>query len=245
MPEAAPSAPGTPRPARRRGRTTLLIACAAVLGVVAGVCTGYIVQADRAPDRLPALSQPAIEQAKGEPQPLSAARDRVVRTDGDLRRLLLRAPKGAHDRSGGMDDNAWMDAQSVASTYERPEWAFSELLEAGFRRAATVTWTENGLDVEIRLTQYRDVESLATRDAALEQQEAMNSNFEAGTPEYIPGSGNGVVHVGSRRSSESGLYEAEAVAARGDLLMDIWITGDRPVGKKRAVQLARAQWERM
>lgn len=38
---------------RRRGRTALLIAAAVVLGLVAGTCAGYLVQADREPTGLP------------------------------------------------------------------------------------------------------------------------------------------------------------------------------------------------
>ncbi|MFI5798411.1 hypothetical protein [Streptomyces sp. NPDC051677] len=53
-----------------------MIAGAAVLGIVAGACTGYLIQADRAPTALPPLSQPVVGQAKGEVEPLSAAQDR-------------------------------------------------------------------------------------------------------------------------------------------------------------------------
>ena len=69
-PETA-AAPGTVEPetaaapvrARRRGRTALLIAGAVVLGLVAGTCTGYLVQADREPTKLPPLSQPTLKQS--------------------------------------------------------------------------------------------------------------------------------------------------------------------------------------
>lgn len=217
-----------------------------MLGVVAGVCTGYIVQADRAVDQLPVLSQPHIAQAEGAPQPLTAAQDRAVRTEGDLRRLLVRAPKGARDRFGGTGDDAWMDTADVASSYVDTEGAFSHLLESEFRRAADVGWTEGGTDVEVRLTQYRDLESTDAQDAAVEQQEAMDWSFPKDTPDGIPGSGVGTVYVGAQRDQKSGRYEAEAVASRGDLMMHIWLSNsDRPVSKKRAMQLARAQWGRM
>ncbi|NEB81142.1 hypothetical protein G3I40_38935, partial [Streptomyces sp. SID14478] len=191
------------------------------------------------------LSQPALKQAKGTPQPLSATRDRAVRTEGDLRRLLVPAPRGARDKSGGRGADAWMDAAEVASTYERPERAFSGLLEAGFRRAADVQWTEGALDVDIRLTQYRDLESTAAQEAATSQQNFVEQGFGEALPDYIPGSGLGAVYVGSRVDAESGRYEGEAVASRGDLVMDIWFSSDRPINKKRAVELARAQWGRM
>ncbi|WP_442738151.1 hypothetical protein ACQUSN_12805 [Streptomyces pseudogriseolus] len=81
---------------RRGGRTVTLIGAALVLGLVAGTCTGYLVQAGRAPTPLPPLSQPVLAQARGEgPAPLPAAQDRRVRTDGDLRELLLKKPRAA------------------------------------------------------------------------------------------------------------------------------------------------------
>ncbi|MGJ3560129.1 hypothetical protein ACR6C2_22135 [Streptomyces sp. INA 01156] len=99
---AGADAAARPRP-RPRGRTTLLIAAAAVLGVVAGTCTGYLVQAGREPTALPSLSQPVLTQKKQkegqEPAPLSAAQDRRVKTDGDLRKLLLKKPRGARTTS--------------------------------------------------------------------------------------------------------------------------------------------------
>ncbi|MFE1256323.1 hypothetical protein [Streptomyces fungicidicus] len=94
--EPADRPPVTPQ--RRRGRTAALVAVAAVLGVVAGTCAGYLVQADREPTELPPLSQPVLPQAKGgAPEPLSADEDRRVKTDGDLRKLLIKKPRGAKE----------------------------------------------------------------------------------------------------------------------------------------------------
>ena len=70
--------PAVPERPRRRGRTTLLIACAALLGAVAGVCTGYVVQADREPTALPPLSLTTVAQAKGEGPEVGAPRVRTA-----------------------------------------------------------------------------------------------------------------------------------------------------------------------
>ncbi|WP_324614657.1 hypothetical protein [Streptomyces sp. NRRL WC-3618] len=51
---------------RPRWRTVLLVVGAAVLGLVAGTCVGYLVQADREPTPLPSLSQATVAQAEGE-----------------------------------------------------------------------------------------------------------------------------------------------------------------------------------
>ncbi|MER6602915.1 hypothetical protein ABT305_31475 [Streptomyces parvus] len=84
---AAPEAPAAvpahrPRP-RPRGRTTLIIAAAALLGIA----VGYGVQAER------------------EPTP-PAAQDRRVKTDGDLRKLLVKdaAPRHIAARGWTMPD---------------------------------------------------------------------------------------------------------------------------------------------
>ena len=129
-----PVAPDVPPevPARRRGRgrTTLLIATAAVLGLVAGTCVGYLVQADREPTKLPALSQPVLAQAEGEgPEPLSAAQDRKVKTDGDLRKLLLKRPGGAKDITSLAGEDGWLDIRAYADALTNSDEMFTQLVE--------------------------------------------------------------------------------------------------------------------
>ncbi len=117
MPESESGPASRPR---RRGRTTLLIAVAAVLGVVAGTCTGFLVQANRAPDALPSLSQATLTQAKGlTSEPLSAAQDRRVKVDGDLRKLLLKRPSGARDADYTTGEDGWLDLAGYAEMYDR------------------------------------------------------------------------------------------------------------------------------
>ncbi|MET7513147.1 hypothetical protein ABZS88_06655 [Streptomyces sp. NPDC005480] len=41
------------------------------------------------------------------------------------------------------------------------------------------------------------------------------------------------------------VYIAEAYASRGDILMEVRLAGPRPISKKRAMQVARQQWERL
>ena len=92
-----------------------MIAGAALLGVVSGACTGYVIQAGRAPTALPPLSQPVVAQAGGEVEPLSAAQDRRVRTDGDLRKLLITRPRGAKDKGTETERDGWADLFTYAS----------------------------------------------------------------------------------------------------------------------------------
>ncbi|MCC8479420.1 hypothetical protein LMJ41_16200 [Streptomyces globisporus] len=113
---AAPEAPAAvpahrPRP-RPRGRTTPIIAAAALLGIVGGVAVGYGVQAEREPTPPAALSQPGLGypakplSADRAPAPLPAAQDRRVKTDGDLRKLLVKdaAPRHIAARGWTMPD---------------------------------------------------------------------------------------------------------------------------------------------
>ncbi|HET6352843.1 hypothetical protein [Streptomyces sp.] len=79
----------------------MLLAVAAVIGISAGTAVGYKVLADRPATPLSALNQPGLayraEPLPEEevPEPLSAAEDRRVKSDGDLRKLLLAKPQGA------------------------------------------------------------------------------------------------------------------------------------------------------
>ncbi|WP_406331095.1 hypothetical protein [Streptomyces sp. NBC_00203] len=239
--------PAAPR-ARRRGRTTLLIATAAVLGLVAGTCAGYLVQADREPTKLPSLSQPVVAQAKGAgPERLSAAQDYRVKTDGDLRKLLIKRPKGAQDADWLGDDN-WMDIAEYAEEFTKPAGAFSNLVGDEFRRAATTGWSVGDTyTVDIRLVQYRQEEKLAASDAA--ENGHYWANAKGNTHSWvIPGTSDGRAYVHSTPKTEAGylpMYQAQAQAWRGDIAMEIWVYDTKPISKSKIMDLAKRQMERL
>lgn len=234
-------------PVRRRGRTALLIGGAALLGLVAGACTGYLIQADRRPTALPPLSQPQLAQAKGKaPEPLSAARDRQVRTDGDLRKLLLKKPRGAKPADWTPGDG-WMDLDAYAETYEEPRNMFGRLIADEFRRAAVTGWEDGGQTVEVRLIQFRQQESLEAADSTDSSQYWADREPETDSWS-VAGTGNGMAYVHHRPDSDPGylpLYAAEAHAYRGDIAMEIWIYDSKPITKARIMDLAERQMERL
>jgi hypothetical protein len=248
--EDVPSASGEPAPrTRRRGRTALLIATAAVLGLVAGTCAGYLVQADREPTKLPSLSQPAVAQAKGKgPEPLAAAQDRRIRTDGDLRKLLLKRPKGAREAAYSEGTDGWMDLAEYADTYNKPAVAFDELAGEGFRRAAVTSWRVGSTyTVTIRLVQYHQEESLAASSEANEEQ--VFTSTEPDTDSWtVPGTADGSAYVHNRPKQKAGYlpaYSAAAHAWRGDIAVQVWIDDTKPVPKAKIMDLAKRQMERL
>ncbi|MCX5185566.1 hypothetical protein [Streptomyces sp. NBC_00268] len=237
----------TPR-VRRRGRTALLIATAAVLGLVGGTCAGYLIQADREPTELPSLSQPVVAQAKGAgPEPLSAAQDRRVKTDGDLRKLLIKRPKGTQEAEYVAGDKGWMGIADYAEEYNRPAGAFGDLVGAEFRRAAATGWTVGAYSVEVRLIQYRQEEKLGASDAAADGR--YWANTKSGTHVWaIPGTGDGMAYVHTKPDAKPGyvpVYGAEAHAWRGDIAMEIWIYDTKPIPKAKIMDLAERQMERL
>ncbi|MGC4986306.1 hypothetical protein ACLQ18_37900 [Streptomyces sp. DT193] len=246
-PGTASDAPSGPRP-RRRGRTTLLIATAAVLGLVAGTCAGYLVQADREPTKLPSLSQPVVARAKGPgPEPLSAAQDHRVKTDGDLRKLLLSRPKGAKAGDWAGNDG-WMNLTEHADSYKKPAGAFTDLIVDQFRRAAVVTWKQGSTySVEIRLVQFRQEEALKASEAA--ESGYYWAEKESGTKSWsVPGTGDGMAYVHTRPDTKPGylpMYSAEAYAWRGDVAMQVWIYDTKPIPKDKIMDLAKRQVGRL
>jgi hypothetical protein len=249
-----PAAPVTEAPSagsrspRRRGRTTTLIAGAAALGVVAGACVGYLIQADRDPTPLPPLSQPVLPQAKGDgPEPLSAAQDRRVKTEGDLRKLLLKKPAGARNAEWTAGDG-WLDIAEYANDFTDPAEKFTDLVGDDFRRAAVVGWkVGSSYSVEIRLVQFRQDDSMAALDSSLNHEGWAEE--ESGTDSWaIPGTGDGMAYVHTRPDTEPGYlpqYAAEAHAWRGDVSMEIWVYGTKPIAKKTIMDLAERQMERL
>ncbi|KUO20649.1 hypothetical protein AQJ91_13690 [Streptomyces dysideae] len=226
-----------------------MIAGAAVLGLVAGTCAGFLVQADREPTKLAPLSQPTLAQAKGPaPEPLSAAQDRRVSTDGDLRKLLLKKPRGAKDAEWLEGSDGWLDLARYADSYKEPGEKFDDLVEDEFRRAAVTGWeVGTSYSVEIRLVQYRQEERLVAKDAADGSQ--YWAEDEDGTDSWvIPGTVDGMAYVHTVPEREPGylpLYSAEAHAWRGDIDVEIWIYSSAPVTKKTIMDLAKRQMERL
>ncbi|MER6130470.1 hypothetical protein [Streptomyces sp. NPDC001815] len=235
---------------RRRGRTTLLIATAAVLGLVAGTCVGYLIQADREPTRLPSLSQPNVGQAKGAgPEPLSAAQDRKVKTDDDLRKLLLERPKGARDGAFVTDEQGeWMSLAVYAAQYDKPDHAFRDLVGEEFRRAAVTSWqVGQARTVEIRLVQYRQEEDTTTSGRAESQRLWVErKSGTRGLP--VPGTGDGMAYVHAEPEQDAGslpVYSAEAYASRGDLVVEIWVYDTKPIPEETIMNLAERQMRRL
>ncbi|MFJ5217746.1 hypothetical protein ACIP98_23880 [Streptomyces sp. NPDC088354] len=248
VPETLPAA----RPPRRRGRTTLLVLAAAVLGVAAGAGTGYAIQYDRPETPLPPLTQRALVQPKGaapKAKPLTAAEDTLVTYDGDLRKLLLKRPKGAKDWRVPPGIDGWLAPAEFADTYESAKYGFSDILGDGFRRAATTTWETRDSSVEIRLVQYRDLAFTATESNATGQIAFTGGKDEAGNDgREIPGSVDGKAFVYSKPIRKAGylpLYKSAAVARKANIEMLIWVTSAHPIPGSTIMSLAERQLERL
>ncbi len=220
-----------------------------MLGLVVGTCVGYLVQADREPTPLASLSQPTLRQEKGEgPEPLSAARDRRVKTDGDLRKLLLKKPRGARDDALPA---GWRGIAESADEYKQPKKAFGGLVDSEFRRAAATGWKTGGTtNVEVRLLQFRQEEARGAADwTDGGQYWAENGRNSNSTDSYaIPGTADGMAYVRRAPVTKAGylpLYTAEAHAWRGDIAMDISVYGSKPIARKTILDLATRQMERL
>ncbi|MEU5740351.1 hypothetical protein ABZ784_20465 [Streptomyces tendae] len=245
-PVAEAPAPPRSRP-RRRGRTAALICAAAVLGLVAGTCTGYLVQAGREPTRLPSPVQPLAAPGAGEvPKRLPAAQDRRVRTDGDLRELLLKKPRGARDPEWPEGNDGWMDLAAYAETFQRSSEQFESLLADEFRRAAVGGWyVEGSYTVTIRLIQFRQEEVLVTAEANEGAQYWADDVDGESWPVEGTAGGRAYVHAPSGEPEEGPTYTAEAHARRGDILVEIYVEGEKRISKKTILDLAERQMERL
>ncbi|MFE0510633.1 hypothetical protein ACFW2E_12040, partial [Streptomyces sp. NPDC058964] len=64
----------------------------------------------------------------------------------------------------------------------------------------------------------------------------------------VPGTGDGMAYVHHRPESKAGyldVYAAEAHAWRGDIAMEIWVFDTKPIPKKKIMDLAKRQMERL
>ncbi|MET8825752.1 hypothetical protein ABZX40_09530 [Streptomyces sp. NPDC004610] len=245
QPGAAPGGGSGGAPRRRAGR---LIAIAAALGVIAGTCAGFVVQAGRAPTPLRSLAQPVIGQGKGEVEPPSPAQDRRIKTDGDLRELLLPPPEGARnvDELSGAD--GWLSLTAYAELFEEPAAGMVELVADEFRRAAIVSWESGEARYgEIRLVQFRQEEYVAAAEWA-DQGYYWAEEDSGDRGRAIPGTGDGMAYVYEEPEREPGylpVYSASAHAWRGDILMEIWLSDTKPIPEKTIIDLAKRQAARL
>ncbi|MCT2592833.1 hypothetical protein LHJ74_23455 [Streptomyces sp. N2-109] len=249
-PEAPEADPPRRRSARRR-RTALLLAPAALLGIVAGLASGYTVQADRAPTALPPLSQeklsyPAKPAAKDAVKPLSAKEDHRVKTDGDLRKLLLKKPSGAHSKTVAASVDGWVNIGDHGIFGPVTAEGFSRDVRSGMRRIATDGWTTGGRTVRIDLTQYRNVKGLSTVTHVLTAQENSYSNWPGhesfGSPMKRSGGGRYYVYEPQNGTASSPDVVATAIAWRGDIVMEITVFDTAPMSEKEIGRLAERQW---
>lgn len=214
-----------------------------MLGLVAGTCAGFLVQAHREPTRLPSLSQPVLTRAKGPaPEPLSAAQDHRVKTDGDLRKLLIPRPKGTKVPDWAPETDGWLDMAGYAGELEHSDRVFDRLVGQEFRRAAGATWTETSTrNVTVRLVQYRQEEDLVAEGRA----HGWKTDDTRGWP--ITSGSDGTVYLfkPERKAGYLPLYKAGATAARGDIAMEIWIYDSKPITKSKIMDLAKRQLERL
>lgn len=241
------------RARRPRGRTALIVAGAAVLGVLAGTVTGYAVQYQRQPTPLGPLAQQGLAESKT----ASADKNTTARTvsanrwdeksDGDLRRLLVAKPDAAKSE----EQPAWQDLLLSSADYEHPDGALRRFLRDGFRRSATTSWSQDGkVYVTVTLTQFHDDTAVTSKDYARQQQEYMPEEAYAGNyGKPIPGSDNGHTYVFDKPHTESGyepLYEGRAYAWRNGVFMDIQYNNNSgPVSESALQALAKQQLERL
>ncbi|MCX5406252.1 hypothetical protein OHA37_20550 [Streptomyces sp. NBC_00335] len=244
------TAPATPR-VRRGRRAVLLIAGAAVLGVLAGTITGYAIQYDREPTPLAPLAQADLAYPKAlapddatTHQTINA--NRWHKTDDDLAKLLVEVPGGAKGQGTG-----YVPPEYFATFFKRPDVMVGSLSELDVRRIASVGWEVNDtVFVDVRLIQFKDHQG--AEEYQTSQSEYMPEAEHAGNEGVaIPGlpAELGHVWVDSKADEKPGylpLRNARALARRGDIVLDIHYTNNRgKITQGDVVNLAKRQLERL
>ncbi|MEV6165080.1 hypothetical protein AB0L71_24795 [Streptomyces sp. NPDC052052] len=241
---------------RPRGRTALLIAAAAVLGIAGGTAVGYHVQAGRAPTPLPALSQPDLAYpakalpADKVPTPLPASEDRQVKTDGDLRKLLADPPAGWNESDTSALGGGWLSVDAYARFFDDEGPMYEYFLEQDIRRVASSDWTRGqNRTAETHLVQFSPGPLNAAQDFGDGQRGYMSGTaFGAGNDgDPIKGSHNGryYLYEVDRQPGYLPMYRARAIMYQGDIMVDINIFDTAPISKKDIRTLAERQLERL
>ncbi|WLQ41710.1 hypothetical protein P8A22_18005 [Streptomyces laculatispora] len=242
---------------RPRGRTALIIAAAAVLGITGGAAVGYGVQAGRAPTPPAALSQPGLAYpakalaADRVPDPLPVAQDRRVRTDGDLRKLLVPRPAGwSENKDMGLVRDGWMGVEDYVLGFTNEDFMFGRLLEADVRRVAAAAWKKGEYGkAHVCLVQFGSGVNTSAADHAEDQRAYMSGDEDGAGNDgnAIKGSLSGryYVYKAELKPGYMPLYRARAVFHRGDVMAEINLIDTRPISKKDIRTLAERQLERL
>ncbi|MER6450005.1 hypothetical protein [Streptomyces venezuelae] len=249
--ESAPEA-DTSVPRRRAGRTALLIAGAAALGVLAGTVTGYAVQYHREPTALPPLAQQKMAEPK--PQAMGDATtrrsinaNRWHKADEELAKKLLEVPGGAKTEFSGASP---VDMFSAAY-FEDASGGLGGLLSSRVQSIASVEWSESDRNfVEINLLRFHDRDGAEDFQKGIEdymptQKYAGNAGKEVpGVPEDF-----GHLWIDSKAHEEPGYHPlrgSRAVVRRGDIVMSVEYTNNRgEIDESTLVDLVKRQMERL
>jgi hypothetical protein len=245
FPEPFPAPPAY-KP-RRRGRTTLLIAAAAVLGVLAGGGLGYRIQQERPPTPLPPLTGPVLAQPKGAgpaAPKLPAAQDGGLVYRGDLLKLLVPTPKGGKETY-----RDWMSLAEYAEEYTRADVEFRNLTSNAFQRSVEADWTgKKNAYYEVHLTQFRD-EGYANAPSFFEDQKSVDDSLpEDGRPHDLTDVGSGRVWGSGRAESHAGylpIYRGRGIARVGNIYVEVYVNSLHPVKYTTVRSLLEKQLERL
>ncbi|MEU9605123.1 hypothetical protein [Streptomyces sp. NPDC048057] len=219
--------------------------------MVGGTAVGYGVQAEREPTPLPALSQPGLTYpakplaADRRPAALTAAEDHQVKTEGDLRKLLLPKPAGARSVDAEWLDEGEMDLQSYAQWFESPQRAVADLLARDMRRGAGARWTKGEREWSVNLVQFENYEGASMfMDSQDNYMPGLTGGDEGDLLSYTE-QGRTYIHAVKKNAGYKPLYQARALVQRGNIMADIHLYDTEPIGKKEIGTLARQQWERL
>jgi hypothetical protein len=256
-PEAASDPETVPGPApesvvRPRGRTARIMAAAVAVGVLGGAGTGYAVQAARTPTPLAplAVAQPHYPSAHRSAPALTAAEDDMVKTDGDLSKLLVPVPSGTKPWPNPPGENGWMPFNDFVEGFEKPDAEIRYQLPMGIRRIAVTTWMRGSDSYEIQLVQYRHDEG--TSATSFLNGQANYASDEVGGLNYytqIPDSSiTGGVYAGPKQRQYpdgTSYYEGIGLAVHGDIAVLIYVDSPNRVDGKPLMNLLQSQLERL
>ncbi len=229
---------------RRTGPVGLAVA-ALLGGVVVGGGTGYAVQASRTPALLPAVAPAGTATTSPEPD---AAHDTAVRSEGDLRDLLLPVPSGAHRvRNPATADGRMTLAQYAGTLSTQQPRKQLELL--GFRRAVVVDWADGeGTTAEIVLVQFRQDTVLNASVWTERVQAAYNAQADTeAAPQPVDGSTDATVYKFRRPDpgADELPYGGVAFATHGDIAVEITMGSSKPVPVATVTSLLKEQVGRL
>jgi hypothetical protein len=231
-----------PKPTRRILRAFGFVMAAFIVAAMTGA-TGYVSAHHHVHTGVYPIPASTYTAAPAPPPAVRAPLDH----SGDLRRFLLKRPRGARQSFVPRATRGTMTLKQVASFYGNPKNAEQFLVREGFKTAATVNWIDvAGNQIEIRMSRYATSNQawIVYSDEASGVESSKELKGASSSRAWKVPYSDGSIYTNGKKN-RYGDQLSRGIALRGDVVINIWIYQNSPQSLVLTQALLYQQWSKL